>query len=138
MAMWFDDTKTLEEAQQNKVDHIIKKLDIKPGMRVLDVGCGWGGLAFEMAKTKGCEVLGITLSKNQLDYCKKKAKELNLDNQVKFEIMDYRNVTGQFDRVASVGAFEHFGRKFYNIFFKKMNQVLKDDGIFLLLSLIHI
>ena len=64
----------------------------------------WGGLAFEMAKTKGCEVLGITLSKNQLDYCKKKAKELNLDNQVKFEIMDYRNVTGQFDRVASVGA----------------------------------
>ncbi len=132
MAMWFDDTKTLEEAQQNKVDHIIKKLDIKPGMRVLDVGCGWGGLAFEMAKTKGCEVLGITLSKNQLDYCKKKAKELNLDNQVKFEIMDYRNVTGQFDRVASVGAFEHFGRKFYNIFFKKMNEVLKDDGIFLL------
>ena len=132
MAMWFDDTKTLEEAQQNKVDHIIKKLDIKPGMRVLDVGCGWGGLAFEMAKTKGCEVLGITLSKNQLDYCKKKAKELNLDNQVKFEIMDYRNVTGQFDRVASVGAFEHFGRKFYNIFFKKINEVLKDDGIFLL------
>ena len=65
MAMWFDDTKTLEEAQQNKVDHIIKKLDIKPGMRVLDVGCGWGGLAFEMAKQKGCEVLGITLSDNQ-------------------------------------------------------------------------
>ena len=88
MAMWFDDTKTLEEAQQNKVDHIIKKLDIKPGMRVLDIGCGWGGLAFEMAKKKGCEVLGITLSKNQLDYCKKKAKELNLDNQIKFEIMD--------------------------------------------------
>ena len=77
MAMWFDDTKTLEEAQKNKVDHIIKKLDIKPGMRVLDVGCGWGGLAFEMAKQKGCEVLGITLSDNQLDYCKTKAKELN-------------------------------------------------------------
>ena len=101
-------------------------------MRVLDVGCGWGGLAFEMAKQKGCEVLGITLSDNQLDYCKKKAKELNLDNQVKFEIMDYRNVTGSFDRCVSVGAFEHFGRKFYNIFFKKMNEVLKDDGIFLL------
>ena len=132
MAMWFDDTKTLEEAQQNKVDHIIKKLDIKPGMRVLDVGCGWGGLAFEMAKQKGCEVLGITLSDNQLDYCKKKAKELNLDNQVKFEIMDYRNVTGSFDRCVSVGAFEHFGRKFYNTFFKKMNEVLKDDGVFLL------
>ena len=95
-------------------------------MRVLDVGCGWGGLAFEMAKKKSCEVLGITLSKNQLDYCKKKAKELNLDNQVKFEIMDYRNVKGLFNRVASVGAFEHFGRKFYNIFFKKMNEILKD------------
>ena len=76
MGMWFDDTKTLEEAQQNKVDHIIKKLDIKPGMRVLDVGCGWGGLAFEMAKQKGCEVLGITLSKINLITVKKEQENL--------------------------------------------------------------
>ena len=92
--------------------------------RVLDVGCGWGGLAFEIAKKSGCEVLGISLSSNQIKYAQKKAKELNLDNQVKFEIMDYRDVTGEFDRIVSVGSLEHFGRKFYKVFFNKMNQIL--------------
>ena len=131
-AYWKANTKTLEEAQQNKIEHIIKKLDLKPGQRVLDVGCGWGGLAFEIAKKSGCEVLGISLSSNQIKYAQNKAKELNLDNQVKFEIMDYRNVTGEFDRIVSVGSLEHFGRKFYKVFFKKMNKVMKDDGKFLL------
>ncbi len=131
-AYWKANTKTLEEAQQNKIEHIVKKLDLKPGQRVLDVGCGWGGLAFEIAKKSGCEVLGISLSSNQIKYAQNKAKELNLDNQVKFEIMDYRNVTGEFDRIVSVGSLEHFGRKFYKVFFKKMNKVMKDDGKFLL------
>ena len=131
-AYWKANTKTLEEAQQNKIEHIIKKLDLKPGQRVLDVGCGWGGLAFEIAKKSGCEVLGISLSSNQIKYAQNKAKELNLDNQVKFEIMDYRNVTGEFDRIVSVGSLEHIGRKFYKVFFKKMNKVMKDDGKFLL------
>ena len=131
-AYWKENTKTLEEAQQNKIEHIIKKLDLKSGQKVLDVGCGWGGLAFEIAKKSSCEVLGISLSSNQIRYAQKKAKELNLDNQVKFEIMDYRHVTGKFDRIISVGSFEHFGRKFYKVFFNKMNQVMRDNGKFLL------
>ena len=131
-AYWKDKTQTLEEAQQNKIDHIIKKLDVKKGQKILDVGCGWGGMAFELAKQKNCEVTGISLSKNQINYCKNKAKELGLDNQVNFELVDYREIKGQFDRIYSVGMFEHVGKKFYNTFFKSMNSLLKNDGIFLL------
>ena len=72
-AYWKEDTKNLEDAQQNKIDHIVKKLDIKQGQKILEVGCGWGGMAFEIAKQKGCEVTGISLSKNQINYCKQKA-----------------------------------------------------------------
>ena len=131
-AYWKEDTKTLEEAQQNKIDHIIKKLNIKNGQKILEVGCGWGGMAFEIARQKGCVVKGISLSKNQINYCKKKAKELNLDNQVSFELADYREVKGKFDRIYSVGMFEHVGKKFYNVFFKTINKLLKEDGLFLL------
>ena len=131
-AYWKNDTKTLEEAQKNKINHIVKKLDIKQGQRVLEVGCGWGGMAFEIAKQKGCEVKGISLSKNQIKYCKDKAKELGLDNQVSFELADYREINGQYDRIYSVGMFEHVGKKFYKAFFESMNRLLKDDGIFLL------
>ena len=131
-AYWKNDTKTLEEAQQNKINHIIKKLDINPGQKVLEVGCGWGGMAFEIAKQKGCEVTGISLSKNQINYCKKKAKEMKLDNQVNFELVDYREIKGKFDRIYSVGMFEHVGKKFYKAFFTSMNRLLKEDGKFLL------
>ena len=131
-AYWKDDTKTLEEAQQNKINHIIKKLDIKKNQKILEVGCGWGGMVFEIAKQKNCEVTGISLSKNQINYCKNKAKELGLNNQVKFELVDYREIKGQFDRIYSVGMFEHVGRKFYKTFFKSMNNLLKNDGVFLL------
>ena len=131
-AYWKDDTKTLEEAQQNKINHIIKKLEINEGQKILEVGCGWGGMAFEIAKQKNCEVLGISLSENQINYCKKKAKELKLDHVVKFQLVDYREIKGKFDRIYSVGMFEHVGKKFYKTFFKSMNILLKDDGIFLL------
>ncbi len=131
-AYWKEGTKTLEEAQQNKIDHIIRKLNIKDGQKILEVGCGWGGMAFEIARQKGCEVKGISLSKNQINFCKKKAKELNLDNQVSFELADYREVKGDFDRIYSVGMFEHVGKKFYNAFFKSINNLLKEDGLFLL------
>ena len=131
-AYWKEDTKTLEEAQQNKIDHIVKKLDIKDGQKVLEVGCGWGGMAFEIAKQKKCEVTGISLSKNQIKYCEEKAKEFGLDNQVKFELIDYREAKGHYDRIYSVGMFEHVGKKFYNTFFKSMNNLLKEDGLFLL------
>ncbi len=131
-AYWKEGTKTLEDAQQNKIDHIVKKLDIRKGQKILEVGCGWGGMAFEIAKQKDCEVTGISLSKNQIDYCKNKAKELRLDNQVNFDLIDYREAKGEYDRIYSVGMFEHVGKKFYNTFFKSMSKLLKDDGIFLL------
>ena len=131
-AYWKENTKTLEDAQQNKIDHIVKKLDIKQGQKILEVGCGWGGMAFEIAKQKGCEVTGISLSKNQINYCKKKSKELGLDNQVNFELADYREIKGEYDRIYSVGMFEHVGKKFYKVFFESMNRLLKNDGIFLL------
>ena len=131
-AYWKEDTKTLEDAQQNKIDHIVKKLDIKKGQKILEIGCGWGGMAFEIAKKYNCEITGISLSKNQINYCNNKAKELGLDNQVKFELIDYREVRGKFDKVYSVGMFEHVGKKFYNTFFKSINKLLKEDGIFLL------
>ena len=131
-AYWKNDTKTLEYAQKNKINHIVKKLDIKKGQKILEIGCGWGGMAFEIAKQKSCEVKGISLSKNQINYCKNKAKELGLDNQVSFELADYREIDGQYDRIYSVGMFEHVGKKFYKAFFESINRLLKDDGIFLL------
>jgi cyclopropane-fatty-acyl-phospholipid synthase len=131
-AYWKNETKTLEEAQQNKINHIIKKLDIKKGNKILEVGCGWGGMAFEIAKQTGCNVTGISLSANQIKYCNEKAKKNGLENLVKFQLIDYRKVSGNFDRIYSVGMFEHVGKKFYNSFFKSINELLKDDGIFLL------
>ena len=131
-AYFTKDDESLEDAQQNKINHIIKKLNLKSGKKILDIGCGWGGMAFEIAKQSQCEVMGISLSKNQIDYCKNKAKELNMGNQVRFELCDYRSIKGKFDRIVSVGAFEHFGKKFYKTFFKKVKNIMTDDGIFLL------
>ena len=124
---------TLETAQNNKIQHIIKKLNIKPNQKILDIGCGWGSLAIDIAKSKNCEVAGITLSKNQYNYCIKKTKELGLENQVKFKLIDYRELNEKFDRIVSVGMFEHVGRKFYKKFFKHIDKLLNDDGI----ALIH-
>ena len=124
---------SLEDAQNNKIQHIIKKLNIKPNQKILDIGCGWGSLAIDIAKTAKCEVTGITLSKNQLRYCLKKTKDLNLENQVSFKLMDYRELNEKFDRVVSVGMFEHVGRKFYKKFFTQVHKLLKDDGV----ALIH-
>ena len=127
------DTDSLETAQNNKIDHIIKKLNLKPNQKVLDIGSGWGTLAIEIAKKSQCEVLGITLSENQLEYSNKKVKELNLENQVSYKLMDYRELDEKFDKIVSVGMFEHVGRKFYNTYFKKVSNLLKKDGI----ALIH-
>tara|TARA_A100001015_G_C15034846_1_gene735508 strand:+ start:742 stop:1929 length:1188 start_codon:yes stop_codon:yes gene_type:complete len=128
-----NDDDTLEIAQQNKIDHIIKKLNIKSNQKVLDIGCGWGHLAIEIAKQSKCEVTGITLSENQYRYANAKAKEYNLQNQVQFKLCDYRNLKEKFDRVVSVGMFEHVGRKFYKTFFTQVDNLLKDNG----LALIH-
>ena len=124
---------TLESAQNNKIDHLIKKLNLKPNQKVLDIGSGWGTLAIEIAKKTKCEVTGITLSENQYKYSLNKAKENNIENQVQFKLADYRNLNEKFDRIVSVGMFEHVGRKFYKTFFKQVNNLLNDKG----LALIH-
>ena len=123
----------LETAQNNKIQHIIKKLNILPNQKILDIGCGWGSLAIDIAKSTNCEVTGITLSENQFNYCTKKVKDLNLGNQVKFKLIDYRQLEEKFDRIVCVGMFEHVGRKFYKIFFNQIEKLLNVEGI----SLIH-
>ena len=132
-AYFRNDDDTLEEAQNNKIDHIIKKLNLKPNQKVLDIGSGWGTLAIDIAQKTKCEVVGITLSENQLEYSKKIAKKLNLENQVEFRLMDYRSVEEKFDRIVSVGMFEHVGRKFYRTYFNSVSKLLNDDGV----ALIH-
>ena len=132
-AYFKNDDDSLETAQNNKIQHIMKKLNIKPNQKILDIGCGWGSLAMDIAKSAQCEVTGITLSENQFNYCVKKAKELNLENQLTFKLMDYRELNEKFDRIVSVGMFEHVGRKFYNKFFKQIDNLLDKDGV----SLIH-
>ena len=132
-AYFKSESDTIEEAQKNKMDHIIKKLNLKPNLKVLDIGSGWGTLALQIAKQSKCEVLGITLSENQLEYSMKKAKELNLENQVRFKLVDYRNLNEKFDRVVSVGMLEHVGKKFYNKYFKSVSNFLNKDGV----ALIH-
>ena len=124
---------TLETAQNNKIQHIIKKLNIQPNQKVLDIGCGWGSLAIDIAKSTNCEVTGITLSQNQLDYCLQKARKLKLENQVTFKLMDYRELDEKFDKIVSIGMFEHVGRKFYKTFFKQIEKLLNQDGV----ALIH-
>jgi len=132
-AYFKNENDSLDDAQTNKIDHIIKKLNIKPNQRVLDIGSGWGSLAIDIAQKTNASVTGITLSKNQFDYSNKKAKEMNLGNQVDFKLIDYRQINEKFDRIVSVGMFEHVGRKFYKTYFNQVSKLLKDDGI----SLIH-
>jgi cyclopropane-fatty-acyl-phospholipid synthase len=132
-AYWKSENESLEEAQQNKINHIIKKLNLCSGQTVLDIGSGWGSMCFEIAKQSECEVTGYTLSKNQYEYCIKKAKELKLDNQCHFELSDYRDIKGKFNRIVSVGMLEHVGRKFYKTFFRKINNLMTEDGM----ALIH-
>ena len=131
-AYFNDENETLEQAQQNKINHIIKKLHIRPNQKVLDIGAGWLHLAIEIAKKCRCQVTGITLSENQFKYGKQKIKELNLGNQVEIKMMDYRQVKEKYDRIVSVGMFEHVGRKFYKSFFNTVFKTLNENGIALL------
>ena len=132
-AYFKDENETIDQAQKNKINHLIKKLNLKPNQTVLDIGSGWGNLAIEIAKQSKCQVLGITLSENQLKYSNNKAKELNLENQVRFKLMDYRECSEKFDRIVSVGMFEHVGRKYYKKYFNKVSELLNEDGI----ALVH-
>jgi len=123
---------TLEQAQADKLAHIAAKLRISPGMRVLDIGCGWGGMALYLHRKLGADVLGVTLSEEQLKVARRRAEEAGVADHVKFELIDYRHVTGQFDRIVSVGMFEHVGPAHYRTFLRKCRDLLTPDGVMLL------
>lgn len=122
----------LEEAQLAKKRHIAAKLLVEPGHRVLDIGSGWGGLALYLAERCGAQVTGITLSQPQFEYARRRAKERGLKSSVDFEGLDYRAIDGSFDRIVSVGMFEHVGINYYHAFFAKAAELLAEDGVMLL------
>ena len=130
-AYWAPGITTLEAAQEAKLGHIAAKLDLKPGLRVLDIGCGWGGLARYLHKVSGAQVTGVTLSEEQLKYARAEAARQGLTG-VDYQLIDYRAVTGQYDRIVSVGMFEHVGLPHYRQFFEVVERLLATDGVALL------
>ncbi|MFC3101180.1 cyclopropane-fatty-acyl-phospholipid synthase family protein [Altererythrobacter lauratis] len=131
-----DPAKTsLEQAQRDKKAHMAAKLYMQKAremdrpMRVLDIGCGWGGFALYLNKHYGCEVLGVALAPDQIAFCKERAKAAGVDDKVKFALMDYRDVEGTFDRISSVGLLEHVGTPHYPQFFEHTNKLLAPDGV---------
>ncbi len=124
---------TLEQAQLAKKNHIASKLLLKEGLKVLDIGCGWGGLAFHLNEVSGAEMTGVTLSEEQLKYAQEKAAKSGLANNVQFRLQDYRAINEKFDRIVSVGMFEHVGAPHYQEYFDKIAELLTDDGV----ALVH-
>ena len=123
---------TLEEAQEAKKAHIAAKLLLRPGMKVLDIGCGWGGMAMYLAQRYDVEVTGITLSQAQLELGQQRVREAGLEGKVQLHLRDYRHETGQYDRIVSVGMFEHVGPAHYAAFFDTVRERLTPDGVALL------
>jgi cyclopropane-fatty-acyl-phospholipid synthase len=126
---------SLEQAQEAKKRHIAAKLLLEPGLRVLDIGCGWGGLALSLAETERVEVVGVTLSREQLIVARQRATQARVDDRVRFELKDYREVEGRFDRIVSVGMFEHVGVPNYATFLGKIRELLSADGVALIHSI---
>lgn len=127
---WLD-AETLEQAQWNKLDLICRKLELEPGDRLLEIGCGWGGLAHHAAHYYGAQVLGITVSREQQKLAQERCEGL----PVTIELQDYRRLEGEFDKVVSVGMFEHVGPKNYPMYFDTVSRLMSDDGLFLLHSI---
>ncbi len=122
----------LETAQINKYEHICRKLGIKEGESLVDIGCGWGQMMFFAAKKYGAECTGYTLSKNQYEYILKKAKDEGLEEKIKVRFQDYRKAQGSFDKFISIGMFEHVGKRYQKKFFDIAKKILKPGGIGLL------
>jgi cyclopropane-fatty-acyl-phospholipid synthase len=134
-AFYRDENDTLEQAQRDKKRLLASKLLLKPGQKVLDLGCGWGGLALSLAQVADVHVTGVTLSTEQLKVAKERARLLGLEDRVEFRLCDARRVEGKFDRIVSVGMFEHIGQRHYTEMFASINHALKDDGVALLHSI---
>lgn len=124
---------TLEQAQEAKKHLIARKLLLKPGMRVLDIGCGWGGMALTLARDYGVRVVGVTLSRDQHRIATERAGAEGLSGQIDIRLQDFREVAGRFDRVVSVGMFEHVGVPHYREYFRTIREALTDDGV----ALVH-
>jgi cyclopropane-fatty-acyl-phospholipid synthase len=126
---------SLDDAQLAKKRHLAAKLLLKPNQRVLDIGCGWGGLALYLAELTGVSVTGVTLSQEQFGVANARAAEKNLADKAQFRLQDYRDIGEKFDRIVSVGMFEHVGVGHYQTFFDKCAEMLKDDGVMVLHSI---
>ncbi len=136
-AYFINDEDTLEQAQINKCRLLAAKLELRPGLKILDIGCGWGGLARYLASIADVEIVGVTLSKEQHQLAVKRADELGLADRLNYELRDYRDIDDKFDRIVSVGMFEHVGVHHYNEFFSTINKLLKEDGVATLHSIGH-
>jgi cyclopropane-fatty-acyl-phospholipid synthase len=136
-AYFVNDNETLEQAQRNKMRLLAAKLNLSPGLKILDIGSGWGDLALYLARLKDVEVVGVTLSKEQFELSNARARKAGLDIRVRFELKDYRQLKGRFDRIVSVGMFEHVGVQHYGEFFSKINDLMDDDGLALIHSIGH-
>ncbi len=130
-AYYTDWANGVAQAQRDKLDMICRKLRLKPGDRLLDIGSGWGGLVCHAVQNYGVTAHGITLSQRQLEFAVDKAKRLGLDQKITFELTDYTNVTGKFDKIASIGMYEHIGLKNISTYMSKVRSLLADDGLFL-------
>ena len=132
---YWQDAKNLDEAQEHKLELVCRKLKLEPGMRVLDIGCGWGGAARYMAKHYDVEVVGVSVSQEQVNLANEKSKEEGVN--ANFIYQDYRDVNEEFDRIYSLGMFEHVGFKNYQEYFEVSHRCLKEDGLFLLHTIGH-
>lgn len=135
-AYWTSPDNTLEQAQLDKKAHIAAKLDLKTGQKVLDIGCGWGGTALYLNRKFDVQVLGITLSEEQLAVARERAEKAGVSDKVQFELIDYRDLAerdgGKFDRIVSIGMFEHVGAPNFATFFRSAANLMTDDGVMLL------
>ncbi len=121
----------LATAQVKKIDHILTKIQLEPGQRLLDIGCGWGALVLRAAGKFGARCVGVTLSQNQFDLATERVRAAGLQDQIEIRLQDYRDVQGQFDRITSVGMFEHVGRKNLPLYFARISELLADNGVVL-------